>query len=101
MVPPADTARHIRTLRRGCAQSLSANSYRVVFLDHELHCLHAADSSIVKGTGKEVALALAQSSFEGIVVIHSKNEAGPTVMAQHLPQAKLARFGDFEIVCSH
>ena len=58
---------------------------------------HAAHNDIVKGTGKEIAIALAKSKFEGIVVIHSKNEAGARVMAKFLPQAKLARFGDFEI----
>jgi hypothetical protein len=47
--------------------------------------------------GQEAEL-LAKSNFEGIVVIHSKNEAGARVMAKHLPQAKLAPFGEFEII---
>src|SRR5215469_1791538 len=78
-------------------EALRSDTCRVVFLDHDLHWQHAADNSIVKGTGKEIALALDRSNFEGIVVIHSKNEAGVAAMARYLPQAKLARFGEFEI----
>jgi hypothetical protein len=63
-------------------KALRANSYRAIFLDHDLHWLRGADNSIVKGTGKEIALALAKSEFDGIVVIHCKNEAGASVMAQ-------------------
>jgi len=40
---------------------------------------------------------LAESRFEGIVVIHSKNEEGAAAMKKYLPNAKLARFGSFEI----
>ncbi len=77
--------------------ALSANSYGVVFLDHDLSWMHAADNSIVKGTGKEVAAHLKKINFAGIVVIHSKNEDGVKVMARILPGANVARFGEFEV----
>ncbi|MHB8216050.1 MAG: hypothetical protein ACYDDS_08215 [Candidatus Sulfotelmatobacter sp.] len=69
----------------------------VVFLDHDVHWMHAADNAIVKGTGKEVAMHLSKTGFKGIVVIHSKNEDGARVMLKILPGAKVARFGEFEI----
>ena len=78
-------------------RALSSQEFRVVFLDHDLHWMHAADNTIVKGTGKEVALHLKKMGFHGIVVIHSKNENGVEVMQKILPTAKIARFGDFEI----
>jgi len=77
--------------------ALNANSYRVVFLDHDLDWMHAADNSIVKGTGKEVAAHLKKIGFTGIVVIHSKNEDGVKVMTRILPSAKVARFGEFDL----
>lgn len=77
--------------------ALNANSYRVVFLDHDLDWMHAADNSIVKGTGKEVAAHLKKIGFTGIVVIHSKNEDGVRVMTRILPSAKVARFGEFDV----
>jgi hypothetical protein len=77
-------------------RELSAREFRVVFLDHDLHWMHA-DNSIVKGTGKEVALHLAKTNFQGIVVIHSKHEAAVAVMLKILPRAHAARFGEFEI----
>jgi hypothetical protein len=39
-------------------------------------------------------------SFKGIVVIHSKNEDGARVMLKILPRAKVARFGEFEIIAA-
>jgi len=78
-------------------QALTQQDFRVVFLDHDLHWMHAADHTIVKGTGKEVAMHLKKTGFKGIVVIHSKNEDGARVMLKILPGAKVARFGEFEI----
>jgi CheY-like chemotaxis protein len=78
-------------------QALAQQDFRVIFLDHDLHWMHAADNAIVKGTGKEVAMHLKKMGFRGIVVIHSKNEDGARVMLKILPRAKVARFGEFEI----
>jgi len=62
-----------------------------------LHWMHAADNTIVKGTGKEVALHLSKAEFPGVVVVHSKNDDEAKVMSKILPTAKVARFGEFEI----
>jgi CheY-like chemotaxis protein len=78
-------------------QALTQQDFRVIFLDHDLHWMHAADNAIVKGTGKEVAMHLKKTGFKGIVVIHSKNEDGARVMLKILSRAKVARFGEFEI----
>ncbi len=78
-------------------RALRDSEFKVLFLDHDLHWMHA-DNSIFKGTGKEVARYLAESRFEGIVVIHSKNEDGAAAMMRYLPNVKLARFGSFEII---
>ena len=59
--------------------------------------MHAADNSIVKGTGKVVAAHLKKMGFTGIVIIHSKNEDGVKVMSRILPTAKVARFGEFDL----
>lgn len=76
---------------------LRQQRFRVMFLDHDLHWLHA-DPGIFKGTGKEVARFLAEADYEAIVVIHSKNDDGVAAMRRYLPNAKIARFGEFEIV---
>jgi hypothetical protein len=47
-----------------------------------------------------VARYLARTAFPGVVVIHSKHEAGANAMKVHLPQASLAPFGTFEIEIS-
>ncbi len=77
-------------------RAFSQSDFKVLFLDHDLHWVHA-DNSIFKGTGKEVARLVAERGFQGIVVIHSKNEIGAAAMLKFLPSAKLARFGSFEI----
>ena len=77
-------------------QALEQQYFRVIFLDHDLHWMHA-DNSIFKGTGKEVARFLANNGFQGIVIIHSKHEAGAAAMKKHLSNARLAPFGSFEI----
>jgi CheY-like chemotaxis protein len=61
-------------------RELSLQDFQVVFLDHDLHWMHAADNTIVQGTEKQVALHLKKTGFHGIVVIHSKNENGVEVM---------------------
>jgi hypothetical protein len=77
-------------------KALSQQDFKIAFLDHDLHWMHA-DNSIFKGTGKEVARFMAQRRFKGIVVIHSRHEEGAAEMKKFLPNAKLAPFGTFEI----
>jgi CheY-like chemotaxis protein len=48
--------------------ALEQQNFKVIFLDHDLHWMHA-DNSIFKGTGKEVARFLANNGFQGIVII--------------------------------
>jgi CheY-like chemotaxis protein len=81
-------------------EALKSQEFRAVFLDHDLHWMHA-DNTIVKGTGKEVALHLKEMSFPGIIVIHSKHDDAADVMRHILPHAKRARFGEFEIVAAN
>jgi CheY-like chemotaxis protein len=82
-------------------EALKSQEFRAVFLDHDLHWMHAADNAIVKGTGKEVAMHLKKVSFPGVIVIHSKNEDAADVMCRILPHAKRARFDEFEIVSAN
>src|ERR1700733_1111940 len=77
--------------------ALKSQQFRAVFLDHDLHWMHA-DNTIVKGTGKEVALHLKKTSFPGVIVIHSKHDEAADVMQTLLPHAKRTRFDEFEIV---
>jgi len=79
---------------------LSTREFKIVFLDHDLGFLDAAYPDRLHGNGKEVARYLARTAFPGIVVIHSKHEAGANAMKIHLPQASLAPFGTFEIEIS-
>lgn len=78
-------------------EALSQQEFKVAFLDHDLHWMHA-DNTIFKGTGKEVARFMAQQGFKGIVIIHSKHEDGTAAMKKFLPDARLAPFGSFEIL---
>jgi hypothetical protein len=78
-------------------EALKVHEFKVIFFDHDLHWMHA-DNSIFKGTGKQVAQVLAKKEFQGIVVIHSRHEAGAAVMMKYLSNARLAPFGTFEIV---
>ncbi|HTS07842.1 MAG TPA: cyclic-phosphate processing receiver domain-containing protein [Candidatus Eisenbacteria bacterium] len=78
-------------------QPLSQQEFKVAFLDHDLHWMHA-DNSIFKGTGKQNARYMAEHGFQGIVVIHSRHEEGAAAMKKFLPKAKLAPFGTFDIV---
>jgi len=77
-------------------RALEQQDFKVIFLDHDLHWMHA-DNSIFKGTGKEVARFLSQNSFRGIVIIHSKHVEGAAAMKKYLSNARLAPFGSFEI----
>ena len=77
-------------------RALEQQDFRVIFLDHDLHWMHA-DNSIFKGTGKEVACFLAKDGFRGIVIIHSKHVEGAAAMKKYLSNARLAPFGSFEI----
>jgi predicted HAD superfamily phosphohydrolase YqeG len=77
-------------------EALKTHEFRAVFLDHDLHWMHV-DNTIVKGTGKEVALHLKKTGFPGVIVIHSKHDEAAEVMQRILPHAKRARFEEFEI----
>ena len=77
-------------------RALRQQDFKVIFLDHDLHWMHA-DNSIFKGTGKEVARFLSENGFQGIVIIHSKHAEGAAAMKQYLSNARLAPFGTFEI----
>jgi hypothetical protein len=76
--------------------ALEQQDFKVIFLDHDLHWMHA-DNSIFKGTGKEVARFLAKNGFQGIVIIHSRHEEGAAAMKKYLSNARLAPFGSFDI----
>lgn len=78
----------------------SRQNFKVAFLDHDLHWMDAGFPDRQHGNGKEVARYLASHGFGGIVVIHSRSNQAE-VMAKILPQARVRRFGDFEIAeCS-
>ena len=77
-------------------RALEQQDFKVVFLDHDLHWMHA-DNTIFKGTGKEVARFLAKNGFQGIVIIHSRHVEGAAAMQKYLSNARLAPFGSFEI----
>jgi hypothetical protein len=77
-------------------RALEQREFKVLFLDHDLHWMHA-DNSIFKGTGKEVARFIAKKNFQTIVIIHSKHEAGAASMKKYFSNARLAPFGSFEI----
>lgn len=76
---------------------LEKNEFKIVFLDHDLGFLDAADPHRLYDNGKEVARFLAIRKFEGIVVIHSLNEVGAKIMQGYLSQARLEPFGTFDI----
>jgi len=78
-------------------RALNQQEFKVIFLDHDLHWMHA-DNSIFKGTGKEVARFLAEKDFQGIAIIHSRHEEGAAAMKKYLSNAKLAPFGSFDII---
>jgi len=78
-------------------RALEQKEFKVIFLDHDLHWMHA-DNSIFKGTGKEVARFLAKKDFRGIVIIHSRHVEGAAVMKKYLSNARLAPFGSFDII---
>lgn len=84
------------TTAENAIDRIRRHTFNVVFLDHDLHWMHA-DNTIVKGTGKEVALYLKKVNFPGIIVIHSKHDEAVDVMHKILPHAKRARFETFEL----
>lgn len=75
---------------------LSRQSFKVAFLDHDLHWMDAGFPNRQHGNGKEVARHLASHWFAGIVVIHSRSKQA-AVMAKILPAAKVYPFGEFDI----
>jgi len=56
-------------------RALDQQEFKVIFLDHDLHSMHA-DNSIFKGIGKEVARFVATKGSQGIVIVHSKHDDG-------------------------
>lgn len=83
---------------RQAIEILSEEQFDLIFLDHDLSFMDAADITRQFDNGKEVARFLAIKKFAGKVVIHSKNEEAAQIMAKTLPQAEIARFDEFEIV---
>jgi hypothetical protein len=81
-------------------RAIKANTFRLVFLDHDLGFLDAADPYRPNSNGKEVARYLAEIGFPGIVVIHSLNEVGRELMRRILPQSRIAPYGTFDIQSS-
>jgi CheY-like chemotaxis protein len=75
---------------------LSSESFDMVFLDHDLSWMDAGFPSRQHGNGKEVARYLARTQFPGKIVIHSRSDQAEA-MAKILPQATIARFGEFDI----
>jgi hypothetical protein len=47
------------------ADAISDDLPHPIFVHHDLHWLHTVDNGIVKGTGKEIAIALAKNNFGG------------------------------------
>lgn len=86
------------TTARAALEILAAESFDLVFLDHDLSFMDAGFPDRLFDNGKEVARYLAITKFAGRVVIHSKNEDGVRAMKKSLPAAEVARFDDFEIV---
>ena len=78
---------------------LSTEQFDLVFLDHDLSWMDAGFPLRLHGNGKEVARFLRIHGFQGQIVIHSLSDQAK-VMAKILPQAKLCRFGDFDIATS-
>jgi len=77
-------------------EMLSAEKFDLIFLDHDLSWMDAGFPSRLHGNGKEVARYLARTRFAGKIVIHSRSDQA-TAMAKILPQATIARFGEFDI----
>ena len=88
--------RHARTCQEAL-DILSTEAFDLVFLDHDLSWIDAGFPHRQHDNGKEVARYLARTGFPGLVVIHSRSDQAE-VMAKILPQAKIARFGEFEII---
>jgi hypothetical protein len=75
---------------------LSSEKFELIFLDHDLSWMDAGFPNRLHGNGKEVARYLARSRFSGKIVIHSRSDQADA-MARILPQATIARFGEFDI----
>jgi CheY-like chemotaxis protein len=75
---------------------LSLEKFDIVFLDHDLSWMDAGFPHRLHGNGKEVARYLARTRFPGQIVVHSRSEQAEA-MAKILPQALIARFGEFDI----
>jgi CheY-like chemotaxis protein len=82
----------------GAIALLQIARFDIVFLDHDLGFLDAADITRPDGNGKEVARYLRESKFPGMVVLHSLNQPARNIMSGILPQAHIAPFGTFDII---
>lgn len=94
-VPGVRTAKTAHGAIEILAVDLAA--FDMIFLDHDLGFLDAADPTRQHGNGKEVARFLAIRKFAGKVVIHSRNVDAVPFMKKILPNATIAPYGDFEI----
>jgi hypothetical protein len=88
------------TFYTSAVQAISAlkdKTFQAAFLDHDL----GFDDHHTRpnGTGGEVARYMAETRFEGVVVLHSVNAPARDYMVGLLPHAHVAPFGTFEIEC--
>jgi hypothetical protein len=83
---------------RAAIHALQESEFTIVFLDHDLGFLDAADPTRPNSNGKEVARFLRESKFAGTVILHSLNPPARDIMARILPQAIIAPFGTFAII---
>ena len=75
---------------------LDKQTFRAVFLDHDLNFRDAAYPEQV-GSGQRIAHYLAKQGCTAVVVIHSVNETGSRKMKALLKQANVTPFGTFDI----
>jgi hypothetical protein len=88
---------HVSVTSQEAIRRLAAISYKVVFLDHDLGFMDAADPTRLHGNGKEVARYLAAKKYQAIIVIHSLNPIGAEAMKKVLPSAHVLPFGTFDV----
>lgn len=92
---PGVTVRTAKSAREAIS-ILEAETFDLVFLDHDLSFMDAGFPDRQFGNGKEVARYLAIKKFAGRVVIHSHADAA-SVMAKILPQAHRCRFDSLDL----
>lgn len=80
-----------------CIEVIQQKWPAIIFLDHDLGFLDAADPTRPNGNGKEVARFLRDNNYPGTVILHSLNPPARDIMAGILPQAIIAPYGSFQI----